>query len=198
MKREILIKGGTGEAFEVSEGDLIKVVDVEGKQVADFIAICKDNTQEYLSTAHTRMMNGQTYLKKGQKLFSNYRNVLLEFVEDTVGVHDTLYPACDPARYKLDFNVDEHRNCRENFLEALKDYQIEYWRIPDPVNLFQNTPINSDGTFATHKEPETKGGDYVVFRAVTDLIVGISACPMDLTPVNGGKITDILASVERR
>jgi uncharacterized protein len=193
--KEFLIQGGTGLVFEINKGEYLKVTDVEGKQVADFIALSVDKKDEYLSTAHTRTMNGRLTVTAGDILYSNYRQALLEIVEDTVGVHDTLYPCCDPLRYELDFNVKGHRNCRDNFAEALEDYNIEYGFIPDPLNLFQNSPINSDGAFAEITEPESKAGDYVVFKALSDLIIGISACPQDLAPTNGYKITDIKAEI---
>lgn len=195
VKREILVPGGTGRAFEIKAGEYLIVTDVEGKQVADFIAINPQNREEYLSTAHTRTMNGRITVRKGDRLYSNYRHPLLEIVEDTVGVHDTLYPCCDPMRYKLDFGVEGHRNCRENFAQALKDYEIDYGRVPDPLNLFQNSPLNRDGTFAASVEPLSKAGDYVVFQALTDLIISISACPQDLTPLCGYHVTDIRAEI---
>lgn len=195
ISREILVKGGQGKCFPVYKGEFLKIIDVKGKQVADFIAINLDNDEEYVSTAHTRTMNGNISLRKGDKLYSNYRNPLFYLIEDTVGVHDTLYPCCDPMRYLLDFNVEDHRNCRENFAQELEPYGIDYWRIPDPINLFQNAPINPDGSFAEIGEPESKAGDYVTFEVLCDSIVGISACPMDLTPLCGWKITDILVAV---
>ncbi|WP_027416653.1 DUF1989 domain-containing protein [Aneurinibacillus terranovensis] len=193
--QEIVITGGTGRAFPIKSGKYLIVTDVEGKQVADFIAVNLNNNEEYLSTAHTRSMNGRVTVQKGDMLYSNFRHALLEIVEDTVGVHDTLYPCCDPMRYKLDFGVDGHQNCRENFTHALKEYGIDYWRVPDPFNIFQNSPLNPDGTFGPSTEPKSKAGDYVVFRALTDLIIGISACPQDMTPLNGFHITDIKANI---
>ncbi|MCI2255789.1 urea carboxylase-associated family protein [Domibacillus sp. PGB-M46] len=193
--KEQIIPGGTGAAFEIKKGEYLKVTDVEGKQVADFIAICLTNKKEFLSTAHTRTMNGRLTVTKGDKLFSNYRHELFEVVEDTVGVHDTLYPCCDSQRYRLDFNVENHRNCRDNFAQALREYGIDYGYIPDPLNLFQNSPVNSDGTFAAPTEPKSKPGDFVVFQALTDLIIGISSCPQDMTPLCGYNITDIKSEI---
>lgn len=194
-KREIIIPGGEGRAFEVKKGEYITVTDIEGKQVADFICLNLANLQEFLSTMHTRMMVGRTSLTKGDTMFTNYRNPILEMVEDTVGVHDTLYPCCDLMRYKLDFGLEGHRNCRDNLTGALQKYGIEFWRVPDPINLFQNTPLNADGSFGYCEEPKTKPGDHVVFKALMDVVVGVSACPMDMTPLNGWNVTDIKAEV---
>ncbi|WP_051475538.1 urea carboxylase-associated family protein [Bacillus sp. J37] len=195
LTKVIHIPGGEARSFQLKKGELLKVTDVEGKQVADFIAISLHQKDEYLSTTHTRTMNGRLTVMKGDQLYSNYRHPLLEMVEDTVGVHDTLYPCCDPMRYKLDFGVENHRNCRDNFAQALKGYNLDYGFIPDPLNLFQNSPLHADGTFANSSEPKSKAGDYVVFKALTDLIIGISACPMDMTPLCGYQITDIRADI---
>lgn len=194
-KREILIPGGEGRSFTVKKGESIVITDIEGKQVADFIALNAKNKEEYFSTAHTRMMNGRINVKKGDILYSNLRNPMFEFVEDVVGVHDTMFPCCDPLRYSLDFGIENHRNCRTNFAEAFQKYGIGYHQIPDPFNLFQNSPLQPDGSFGEAQEPKSQPGDYVIFQALTDVIAGISACPMDQTPLCGWKITDIKATI---
>jgi|SRR5690625_1578162 len=195
VNREILIPGGYGRAFEADSGDYVVVTDVEGKQVADFIAFNRYNLNEYLSTSHTRTIVGKLTVTKNDRLYSNYRNKMFDIVEDTVGVHDTLYPCCDPKRYSLDFGIEDHRNCRENFVEALQLYEISYPRVPDPLNLFQNSPLNSDGTFGKSREPKSRAGDCVIFKVLVDTIIAISACPMDQTPLCGWNITDIKATI---
>jgi hypothetical protein len=52
-RQEILIPGGLGAALLVKAGDLFEVVDVEGQQVADFIAFAERNRAEWLSTTPT-------------------------------------------------------------------------------------------------------------------------------------------------
>ena len=59
-------------------------------------------------------------------------------------------------------------------------------QVPDPFNIFQNTP------YYTLKPLEhSKEGDYVEFRAEKDVICAVSSCPYELGGFNGGKITDI-------
>ena len=52
--REILVPGGHGTAFVARAGQLVEIVDVEGQQVADFVAFAERNRTEWLSTTHTR------------------------------------------------------------------------------------------------------------------------------------------------
>ena len=193
--KNVVIAGGEGKSILVKKNDYITVTDIEGQQVADFVAIKLHDKKEYLSTAHTRAITGHLSLIKGQYMYSNYRNKLLKLTEDTVGIHDTLYPCCDPMRYYLDFGIENHKNCRDNFVSALKSYGIEYWCVPDPVNLFQNAPITEDGNFDTHQVSKSNPGDFVTFKALENLIIAISACPQDMTPLCGWEITDIAVSV---
>jgi len=74
---------------------------------------------------------------------------------------------------------------------VMADYAIPYAYLPDPVNLFQNTPVGADGKIDYGQPSLAKPGDKMVLRAAMDAIAAGSACPMDLTPINGDKLTDI-------
>jgi uncharacterized protein YcgI (DUF1989 family) len=45
--------------------------------------------------------------------------------------------------------------------------------------------------------PATAAGDYVVLRADVDLVLVLSACPQDITPINGASRTprDVAVSI---
>jgi uncharacterized protein YcgI (DUF1989 family) len=187
----ITVPGGEGRAFFIRKGQYVVIKDIKGKQVADFIAFHAEQRDEFVSTNHTCTMNGRLKLRQDDYLYSNLRNPLLQLVIDTVGTHDLMFPCCDPQRYEWDFGIKNHRNCRENFVSILENYKISYAQIPNPVNIFQNTPIHSDGTIGEAQEPKSKQGDYVVFKALVDLIAAVSACPQDQTPLCGWRITDI-------
>ena len=45
------------------------------------------------------------------------------------------------------------------------------------------------------REPLSEPGDFVVLRALTDLIVAVSACPNDRSPQNGRNPSDLLVRV---
>ena len=87
-------------------------------------------------------------LGAGDRLVSVRRVPMFEIVEDTVGSHDMIFPACDPPRYRLGFGLDDHRSCRANLAEAMADHGIAYEHLPDPINFFQNTPVRADGSIA--------------------------------------------------
>ena len=134
------IKPGQAHAVEVKAGQFVQITDVQGKQVADFVAFGLEDRAEYLSVAHTRSANANVMLQQGMKLYSNRRTPMFELVEDKVGRHDLLFAACDPARYE-ELGDPGHANCRTALAEALAPFDVAYDRIPDPVNWFMNVAI---------------------------------------------------------
>jgi len=112
---------------------------------------------------------------------------LLTVVADTSpGVHDTLIASCDPERYRqLGFN-GRHDNCLDNFERALADLGLAAPPLPAPLNLFMHVPWTEDGSLR-FEPPVSSPGDLIRFRAEADLVVVMSACPQDLTPVNGAE-----------
>jgi uncharacterized protein YcgI (DUF1989 family) len=44
-------------------------------------------------------------------------------------------------------------------------------------------------------ESLARPGDVVEVRALMDAIAAVSACPMDLNPISGGRITDLALEV---
>jgi uncharacterized protein len=188
------LRPGEGVAVEVKTGQVLQIATVKGKQVADFVAFNLDDTAEYLSTAVTRAKNSSIMLQQGMKLYSSRRNALLELSEDTVGRHDMLFAACDPRRYKDDFGLDEHANCREALTGALTDYGVGFDQIPDPINWFMNVSILQRGELEI-RESLAERNDYVLLTALMDVVAAISACPQDQNATNGGNPSDILVRV---
>ena len=58
------------------------------------------------------------------------------------------------------------------------------------INFFFNTGIDAHGVMYSD-EPWSRPGDYVLLRALTDIVCVSSACPDDTTPANGWNLTDI-------
>ncbi len=191
--QEILIPARKGRAFEVKKGNYFKLIDVDGQQVGDMIALVKDS-EDYFSPAHTRSCLNSIKLKIGDHLFSNRRKPLLKIVEDTVGIHDIVVPCCDVERYRRDYNLAYHENCYDNLVDALKALGITREPLPEALNVFMNNQVMEDGSIVT-KEPINKPGDYILFEVLEDLIVAISACPQDLSPCNAYNPTDMKVEI---
>jgi uncharacterized protein YcgI (DUF1989 family) len=183
--------GGQGRAFPLSKNQQLTVVNTEGTQVVDMWAILPASHDEYMSMAHTHVHTSRLVPRVGDALWSNHRRELFRVVEDTSpGVHDTLLAACDVDRYRLLGYRGYHRNCCDNFRQALATLGIPRASVPDPFNLFQNTPWQADGELGA--EPgAARPGERITFEALDDLVVVLSACPMDLNPINGDRVRDV-------
>lgn len=190
MQREVLVKASHAGRIDVAAGQLLEITNVEGEQVCDLFAFSKANVREALSPAHCRSCLGRVTLQPGDRLVSVLRRPMLEIVEDSCGRNDIMAAACDPERYRIDFGVGDHRSCRMNLAEAMAPEGIPYAYLPDSVNLFQNSPAAADGTVMRGRSP-SRPGDRIVLRALMDLIVVGSACPQDLSDLNGFHVTDI-------
>ncbi|KAL9123359.1 MAG: hypothetical protein Q9187_000086 [Circinaria calcarea] len=184
-----------GKPLPLKQGQFLKIINTHGKQVIDFFAFglssdmrpLPPDSTEYLSMQHTRAMNLRTIPKSGDILYSNRRKPMLKLVGDSSpGVHDTLIPACDAKRYELLGVTDYHESCSENLHVALSEMKFQFpkYVTPAPFNLFMNVPVGKDGSMS-FQEPESKGGNYVVFEAIENCVAVMSACPQDITPVNG-------------
>jgi uncharacterized protein YcgI (DUF1989 family) len=190
------LRPGEAVGFEVKTGEIVQISTLEGKQVADFVAVSLTDPKEISSTAHTRAKNSSIMLQKGMGIYSNLRNQMLALVEDTVGRHDILFAACDPQRYAVDYGLEGHANCREALASALEPFGITYETVPDPINWFMNVAILQRGELEL-RESLAERNDFVLLEATMDCAVGVSACPQDQNDINGGTPTDILVRVFR-
>jgi len=110
----IHIPAGTAHAVTLRAGQSLRIVNVEGGQVADFIAYNAADMHEALSTVHTLVSIGKLFPTTGDVLRTNRRRKMVEITRDDTGRHDMLIAACDPWRYEYDFGVTGHRSCSDN------------------------------------------------------------------------------------
>ncbi len=188
----IHIPAREGRAFRIRAGQEFRVIDPEGEQVADLFCFVDGDVSEYLSAEHTRVALGRLWPRIGESFVTNRRRlpVLTWIADDSPGVHDMLCAACSQERYALLGHVGHHASCEENLrlaMAALGHSQID---VPQPVNIFEANPIEADGTLGIEPAP-TMPGDSVTLRAEMDVIVAVTACPQDITPLCGGTPTAI-------
>jgi len=184
-----------GVALSIRKGQHIRVTNTHGKQVVDFWAFNPSDSHDYLSTVHSRRMLSNVSLRKGQSLYSTRRKPIVTLVEDTTpGIHDIILPACDAERYRMLGATDYHDNCHDNMHGALRehcpDFKVADDWVPDPFNMFLNVAIDHDGSLHL-RPPTSEKGQYVVLRAEADLIIVMSSCPQDMTPINAGQPADL-------
>jgi uncharacterized protein YcgI (DUF1989 family) len=183
-RERIHIPKQSGRAFTVSMGELIRVIDVDGEQVADLVCFNHPHRSLRSSTDQTRDVARTLFISTGHSLRALSGEPLLSIVADDVGRHDLLYPWCRPEMYRRIYGQENHPNCRDNLLGALQPYSVTEDELPMPFNIFQHVVIHPDGRMEV-KVPLSKAGDALLLQAERDLLVAISACSVDQSACNG-------------
>jgi uncharacterized protein YcgI (DUF1989 family) len=179
----------TGTAFELKAGDTLRVIDIEGEQVADLTAFARADPTEWLSSGRSIDYANTIYLTKGHVLYSNRSRPMFTIVADDVGRHDFLLTPCSRETFEIIYgNTDPHPSCFENLWRNLAEFGIAPDAIPTTLNIFMNVQVGSDGELKI-LPPLSKAGDAFTVRAEMDLIVGLTACSAEMS--NNGSFKPI-------
>src|ERR1700694_381928 len=134
--------------IQVAPRQVLRVLDLEGGQVAALVALQADDQTEFFDTTRTRNILGRSVLKSGDRLFTNRRTPAFVLVRDDVGRHDLAFAACDARLFAQRFSAPQHANCLSTVTRGLEAFALPWWRIPTPATFFQNSPVQPDGSFA--------------------------------------------------
>jgi uncharacterized protein YcgI (DUF1989 family) len=171
----------TGTGFELHSGQLLRITDLEGEQVADLTAFNLSDKAEWLSSGRSIDYANRIYLTKDDILYSNRSRPLFTIVEDDVGRHDFLLTPCSPETFQIIYkNEQYHPSCFENLATNLAGFGIAPDSIPTTLNVFMNVEIDGNGVLKI-LPPRSKAGDSIVLRAEMDLIVGLTACSAEMS-----------------
>ena len=69
-----------------------------------------------------------------------------------------------------------HRWVIARLAEALAPYGVEADMIPTAFNLFMNVPVDGATGRLAVEPPVSKSGDHISMRALSPLIIGLTAC----------------------
>ena len=166
----------------LKKGQRLRVVDIQGEQVSDFVTFNMDDTREYLSSGRTFDYAETLFLTKGHRLYSNRSNVMLTILEDTVGRHDFLLTPCSSDTFRIIYgHQNPHRGCLGNLVESLGPYGITADQIPVCFNIFMNVLVDGQSGKISVSAPRSKAGDYIVMQAEMDLLVGMTSCSAEMS-----------------
>lgn len=178
---QLRLEPQTGNAFELRKGQSLRVIDLEGEQVADLIAFAREDKSEWLSSGRTIDYANAIYLTKGNILYSNRSRPMLTITEDDVGRHDFLLTPCSLETFQIVYREKNyHPSCFENLAKHLEAFGIAPDSIPTTFNIFMNVEIDSAGQLS-FLPPRSKAGDAITLRAEMDLIVGLTACSAEIS-----------------
>lgn len=189
-----VIPARAGWSRVVSRGQVLRLVDLEGRQAVDFLCYSATDPEDRYAAADTMKINGSIFIGKGTVLYSVNCNPMFTLVQDTCGFHDTIGGCCSSALNGRRYGKPGDPNCRQNFLDQLARWGLGPRDMVANLNFFMYVPVGKDG--AMDMGPSlSKPGDYVDLRAEMDVLAVISNCPQVNNPVNDFNPTPVRAIV---
>ena len=195
IRAELRVDRNTARAYAAKAGEYIQIIDVAGRQCSDFVCfdarLLDKGIERSFDMTATRTLTGTVYPGPGlySKFFTTDLQPLVEVVQDTVGRHDAFGLACT-AKFYEDAGYPGHPSCSENFSASLAAFGVAPKRGWPCINFFYNTVLTSAYAIFLD-DPWSRPGDYVLLRAMTDLVCASSACPDDIDATNAWNPTDI-------
>ncbi|HZT13111.1 MAG TPA: urea carboxylase-associated family protein [Candidatus Baltobacteraceae bacterium] len=181
----------TGAALLLRRGQVLRIVDPRGEQVADVALFDAARPHDGFSSGRTIDYNESIRIRCGDTLYSNAGTALARVVEDTVGVHDVLLSPCSEAMFERRGEY-HHRSCHANLVGALAPFGVDEGAVTATLNVFMDVRIGAGGRVTIHPPP-SRAGDRFALQALTDTIAGITACSSELT--NNGSCKPVVYEV---
>jgi urea carboxylase-associated protein 1 len=190
IHEDLVVAPGQPWSGTLSKGEILRIVDLEGRQAVDLICFNAHATEEAYDSTVTLRIAKSIFLGKGMKLYSGKCNPILTIEEDTVGHHDTMCGCCSEEINMLRYGVPNTPSCKANLLSELAKHRLDGRSLVPNVNFFMYVPVDVEGNIE-FKLGLSKPGDFVDLRAEMDALVVLSNCPQMLNPANGYKLTPV-------
>jgi len=171
----IVIPPRSGTACQLSAGQQLRIVDIEGSQTGDLFAVAADDPGDGQSNGRTFDIGGTIRLSTGSVLYSRRSRPLLRIIDDEVGTHDMLYAPCSQEMFEIAYGVPAHPNCFDNLAGSLAEFGVPAATLTIAFNFFMNVAIGPDGRLEI-KPPVSQPGQSMTFAAERNVIVAVTSC----------------------
>ena len=181
-----IVPEGQPWSARLATGDVLRLVDLEGQQAVDFLCFNAADPAERYHAANTIKIPGNIYLGKGSVLRSSLARPMMTVIEDTCGLHDTIFGCCSFEVDRVRYGRTNAECCQRNFEREMAKHGIGKEHVVANVNFFMYVPVAADGR-AMILDSRSRPGDFVELRAEMDVIAVLSNCPEALNPATGTK-----------
>ncbi|WP_243694375.1 DUF1989 domain-containing protein [Shimia isoporae] len=202
VREEFTVRRGTAMAYDLRPGEIVQIIDVEGQQCSDFVALRSKALDEgrdiMIDTTATRTMVRGAYPGPGlyDKFYDQDLRPMMQVLQDTCGRHDAFGMACTDRGY-ADRGFPGHLNCSDNISGALSSRGVAARAAWPAINFFWSTWVDPHSHQIHTEESHSRPGDYVAMRALEELVCVTTACPDDIDPINGWNPTDVHVRIYR-
>ncbi len=197
---EETIASGGYATRRLTRGTRLRLIDLRGDACASMLIFNAEMPAERLNVADTVKVQWNAYLGAGKLLLSDMGRVLMSWLEDDAGTHDTFCgtsnAATNSAKYGNGANSGPYPNGRDRLLLGAAKHGLQRRDVHPCLNIFKGTRIAADGTIEPQIGPFEPGRS-VILRAEMDLIVVIANCPHVLDPRKEWQVTPLRATAWR-
>ena len=136
-----IIAARAGWSREIKRGQVLRLVDLEGKQAVDFLCYNAQDYEDRYAAADTMKINGNIFIRKGSVIYSVNCNPMFTVIDDTCGSHDTIGGCCSSALNRKRYGRPQDANCRQNFLDQLVRWGMGPRDMVANLNFFMYVPV---------------------------------------------------------
>jgi uncharacterized protein len=190
-----------GLAFEVKQGQILRLTQQAGSQIIDFNAWNRENPREMFWAGRTRIIEG-AHPSVGARLWSvePWMRPMFTIIADTSDRepspkgsynHDLWYPRCNRGYHKLIYNVGDRRSCHLNLTEAITLFGLSEEYVHDTLNVFMRTGLDAASQKFFTEPADARTTDYMDLRTEMDCLVALSSCPGFTAPI----VHDVIAEI---
>ena len=199
MSRELLasvvLEPGTGKAFELLAGQVMRIEQIEGNQCVDFNCFNLHDYKEFMHCGRTRTLHGINPTEGSFMWSAPPRERAMAYIlRDTVGRNDVMFPRCSANLYESIYGLPVHTNCHDIQSEAQREYGLTPDDVHDSFNLFMSTGVTPEGMpYITRQD--SKPGDYFEVLAMFDLLAVPNVCGADIMKTSNFAIRPVRISI---
>jgi hypothetical protein len=198
--RNDIVAPGKPWSGVVKKGQVLRIVDLEGRQGVDFLCYNADAPEERYHMPNTLKARHTLKLGKGHVLYSDLARPIFTIVEDSCGGHDTIGGCCSAPSNAMLYGVKDCPGCRENFLAELARHGLGRKDIVPNINFFCDVPVDAERRLqeSVFVPGHSRAGDFVDLRAEMNALAVVSNCPQVNNPCNDGKPKPIRVAIWER
>lgn len=176
LRNSVTIEPHTGGSGSLQKGQTLRIIDVEGEQVADFVSIKLDDPLEYLDCVYTSWHLGRYKWREGDTIRTNNMNDMWTITDDKTNNHYTGGGFCSSVARKLYCDIGGP-GCRDVLREQYTNngFDPNLLQSVSCFNIFMTVNYTPAGEWIIDR-PITKAGDYIDLRAEMDLTWLVSVC----------------------
>ena len=197
LVNELIIPPEVGRGLIVKQGQTLRIIAIEGPQVADVAFInAHDHSDSYAASVSymANAIQGTGNYFRFKYLYSRLprANLLVEITDDKIARHWLINGGhCSTRSGYTRRLLPSSRSCHGNVAEVIAQYGMPIDQVPNTFPLWMYIEDHLDGEYSIHPSPAQKG-HYIDFLAHMDVLVAISACPADAKDPTPGTLLNPL------